>query len=441
MPQATADAFGVHAPGPEYATDHETRLVTWIKRGFERVLRATLRRFAPVVGFSFLPEFKEGHFIIAMTTLPVTSLDESMRLEGRRSVDLMRSRVDQSRDSDQPYAISRENVSRVSAHTSHRTPRSSSMKPRLPRLAPARAAFCALTLLLLAACNRPPERTDGTAAATPSGGAVTSPPPPASDADPMAGMAHDDSQGAGLDASADVSGRFGSGQPVTVVLHVRAADGTPLASDALQLVHTKRLHVLAVDPSLTDYSHSHPVATATPGDWTFQFTPEHDRPYHLWLDLTPIGGKQAYVLVPVNASAPGAPVARTLATTASVGGIDATLAFDAPPMAGQAAMGHVQVRRGGKPFASLEPVMGAYAHVVAIAEDFKTIAHVHPLGAEPTAAGQRGGPAIDFHIEPAKPGFLKLFAQVRVDGRDLFLPFGVDVAEPGTAAVPAASHH
>ena len=50
---------------------------------------------------------------MAMTTLPVTSLDESMRLEGRRIVPLMLSLVDQSRDSDQPYAINRENLSRV----------------------------------------------------------------------------------------------------------------------------------------------------------------------------------------------------------------------------------------------------------------------------------------------------------------------------------------
>ena len=80
--------------------ERETRLVRWIKGGFERVLRATLRRFAlvvgiallalagalallPAFGFSFLPEFKEGNFIIAMTTLPGTSLDESMRL-GKR---------------------------------------------------------------------------------------------------------------------------------------------------------------------------------------------------------------------------------------------------------------------------------------------------------------------------------------------------------------------
>src|SRR5690606_28483184 len=34
----------------------------------------------PFFGTSFLPEFHEGNFIIAMTTLPGTSLEESMRL-------------------------------------------------------------------------------------------------------------------------------------------------------------------------------------------------------------------------------------------------------------------------------------------------------------------------------------------------------------------------
>ena len=56
-----------------------------------------------------------------------------------------------------------------------------------------------------------------------------------------------------------------------------------------------------------------------------------------------------------------------------------------------------------------------------------------------TAADARGGPDIDFHIEPSHAGFLRLFAQVRVAGRDLFFPFGVTVAEP-MAAMDAASH-
>ena len=88
---ATQGAASAHGP------EQETRFVRWLKRHFERLLRFALPRFAlvtglsalalagalallPWFGFSFLPEFKEGNFIVAMTTLPGTSLDESMRL-------------------------------------------------------------------------------------------------------------------------------------------------------------------------------------------------------------------------------------------------------------------------------------------------------------------------------------------------------------------------
>ena len=77
--------------------DQETRFVLWIKGHFRRVLSFSLARFwlvmgvsvaaliaslalLPFFGLSFLPEFKEGNFIVAMTTLPGTSLEESMRL-------------------------------------------------------------------------------------------------------------------------------------------------------------------------------------------------------------------------------------------------------------------------------------------------------------------------------------------------------------------------
>ena len=77
--------------------DQETRFVRWIKHHFRRVLIFSLAHFwlvmglsvailagalalLPFFGLSFLPEFKEGNFIVAMTTLPGTSLEESMRL-------------------------------------------------------------------------------------------------------------------------------------------------------------------------------------------------------------------------------------------------------------------------------------------------------------------------------------------------------------------------
>ncbi|MCL9682882.1 efflux RND transporter permease subunit [Legionella maioricensis] len=75
----------------------ETRFVLWLKHHFltalqwsvshcKTVLALALSAFIfamgllPFFGTSFLPEFHEGNFIVAMSTLPGTSLDETMRL-------------------------------------------------------------------------------------------------------------------------------------------------------------------------------------------------------------------------------------------------------------------------------------------------------------------------------------------------------------------------
>jgi len=75
----------------------ESFIARWFKKYYERLLHFTLRHVRPVVimtlilvsvavamipffGRSFLPEFHEGNFIIVQSTLPGTSLDESMRL-------------------------------------------------------------------------------------------------------------------------------------------------------------------------------------------------------------------------------------------------------------------------------------------------------------------------------------------------------------------------
>ncbi|MEO6028326.1 MAG: efflux RND transporter permease subunit [Candidatus Binatia bacterium] len=77
--------------------DRESAVVRGLKRVYARVLHVTLRHVWSVVGLavalflgaaamvpffgrSFLPEFHEGNFIVVMSTLPGTSLEESMRL-------------------------------------------------------------------------------------------------------------------------------------------------------------------------------------------------------------------------------------------------------------------------------------------------------------------------------------------------------------------------
>jgi hypothetical protein len=227
-------------------------------------------------------------------------------------------------------------------------------------------------------------------------------------------------------ADADTPGAFGQGTPVTVTLHVHDQAGAAMDAERFQTVHEQKLHVLIVDPSLGDYSHVHPQALGH-GDWRFVFTPRYDRPYRLWLDATPVGGKQGYAIVTVNENAANVPVEAVVASNARAQDVEATLSFAQPPVAGAMTEGRIELRRNGRPLTALEPVMGTYGHIVGIAQDWREVAHVHPLGAGPHAPGDRGGPVLRFHLEPEAAGFLKLYAQVRVDGRDLYLPFGIEV--------------
>lgn len=85
----------------------ETRFVLWLKKHFltglnwslvhcKTVLATAITAFLfalallPFFGTSFLPEFHEGNFIIVMSTLPGTSLDESMRLGKQVSKTLLK---------------------------------------------------------------------------------------------------------------------------------------------------------------------------------------------------------------------------------------------------------------------------------------------------------------------------------------------------------------
>jgi CzcA family heavy metal efflux pump len=78
----------------------EAPVLGWLKRGYRRGLDWSLRHPGPVAGTAalvciaaaltvplfgatFLPEFREGHYLIHMSAVPGTSLDESLRLGGQ----------------------------------------------------------------------------------------------------------------------------------------------------------------------------------------------------------------------------------------------------------------------------------------------------------------------------------------------------------------------
>lgn len=232
-----------------------------------------------------------------------------------------------------------------------------------------------------------------------------------------------------------------AGKSVATVIRLTSPDGKPVTLDQLEVTHTEKIHLLVVDQTLTDYHHLHPVAGGQPGEYRFEFTPKFGGTYHIWADIVPKAtGKQEYSKTTLKVDGPPAPPNHSFNSTAEVDGyrFDLKTENDAPLKAGKATIVKVKVTGlDGREFSKLEPVMGAFAHMVAFPEDLASVTHVHPMGVEPKTAAERGGPDLSFHVESDKPGYQRFFLQTQIGGKDKFAAFGLTV-EPAAAAKTVA---
>jgi hypothetical protein len=77
----------------------------------------------------------------------------------------------------------------------------------------------------------------------------------------------------------------------------------------------------------------------------------------------------------------------------------------------------------GQPCKKLGVVMGAFGHFVGFGDDFATVLHLHPTGPLITDLEARSGPELPFYFRSKKTGLFRLFAQVRIEGKDYFPRF------------------
>lgn len=206
----------------------------------------------------------------------------------------------------------------------------------------------------------------------------------------------------------------------------------PVGQKDLMVMHTQPVHLLVEAPGLVDYHHEHPVPTGTAGEYKFSFTPTKSSPYRIWADIVPMAtGIQEMPFVDLPSEGePGTIADRTDSLTSTVDGLTFVLTSSGPLVVNQACRLGISVSdRDGKPVTRLEPVMNAFAHLVGFYEDFKTVVHLHPMGGDILNPEVRGGPSLGFKIFPPKPGFIRLYCQVSVDGRMLFAQFSVNVQQ------------
>lgn len=219
------------------------------------------------------------------------------------------------------------------------------------------------------------------------------------------------------------------------------ATGRALTPAEIETTHTKKLHTMIVDRTLSDYHHLHPTYDADSGLFVAEFTPRSSQPYSAWHDYTQANGAHITTsnALPAAMRAPTLHPTISVAPMAKAGGIVADTSGNAALKAGSGGMLHISLKdAAGKPVTGLEPIMGAMAHLVGFSADGQHFMHCHPVAA--TADG------VDFHVEPAQAGPTKFFLQLRRNGQDVVIPFGLRV-EPSKqfitreATRPAHTQH
>jgi hypothetical protein len=225
---------------------------------------------------------------------------------------------------------------------------------------------------------------------------------------------------------------------VNGTLTLKTASGKPIAPEDLLVMHTRKLHLLIVDPTLTDYQHVHPEPTRTPGSWNFNFTPHRGGDYRIFADFTPVAtgrGLYANADLKLGAWAVGArlvnqPVAPPPnAFVAEREGYRFALVPAAQPLRARqpADLKFVVTRIEGGPV-PLEPVMGAFAHLVAFDEARSGFAHLHPMEVDLLKPPDAVRPTFSFKITIPQAGRYVIWSQVNLGGHEVFAPFWFDVA-------------
>ena len=220
------------------------------------------------------------------------------------------------------------------------------------------------------------------------------------------------------------------GRETEFTLRMTTASGKPIGPADLLVAHTRKLHLLVVDPTLNDYQHVHPEPGRRDGEWVFKMTPQRAGTYRVFADFTPAAtARGLYAAVDFDVPGDVARVARVTNNTWQAGGFNFELVT--PPFfkAGVQTELRFRIESPGevKRPVPLVPVMDAFAHLVAFDVDRTGFAHLHPdqidLNKKPDALK----PELTFKVTIPQSGRYVIWAQVNLGGTELFVPFWLEV--------------
>lgn len=220
------------------------------------------------------------------------------------------------------------------------------------------------------------------------------------------------------------------GEPNPIDLRLVREDEEPVGPDDLVMTHSRRLHVLLVDQAGSDFHHLAPEPGNEPGTFTTAFVPASPASYRCWVMAVPAETRLTEML---SWPLPGSVAAEVESTPPDsdidgwVAGNDAVvvrlMAPGTGPLrieGGETNLVQVHVARpDGTPLKELEPLWNAFVHLTLISWDFETAHQVHAVGGEILGPELRGGPDFSFKLHPPRPGWWRLYLQLRLDGRTM----------------------
>jgi hypothetical protein len=224
------------------------------------------------------------------------------------------------------------------------------------------------------------------------------------------------------------------GSPIQVSMELASAKGNPIFPYELAVTHTKKMHVMVVDSSLTDYHHVHPEPDGLSGLYTFEFTPKRAGTYQIFAELVPLRTRRQ-IIATGEIAVSGEPTEMSFVrqTQSVVGGLRFDLG-DVPEhlRTGADYRFDLEVTADtGEPIV-LEEIMGAKGHMVAFDAARKGFVHMHPVDSVVSSragllVAQDSRQELAFLFNVPNSGWYRFFAQVQVDGREVFGHFDLEV--------------
>ncbi len=290
------------------------------------------------------------------------------------------------------------------------------------------------------------------------------PPPPTRDpSQPLAGHTHQHGEGGGAggrlitvyggslkSSVATNPAELQANSPFTVTYTLHDVSGKPVEPGDLQVTHEKLMHLIVVSKDLQHFAHIHPIYVSE-GRYSVADSLPIPGDYLLFNEFFTADGKMQLERNGITAAgSPSAGANATLTPTLGqpqqVDGL--TMVLNANPQRirrWSATTFTLSVSKDGNPVTTLEPFLGAPAHVVLISADTMQFAHTHgdvPGGAMsgdmtnmnmgsmamPTPP-TKFGPNLQFTHTFMQPGFYRLWVQFGYEGRVVTVGYNVQVSK------------